>query len=100
MKFRITTVMLASLAVVCASLAGNETNSPRGVASIAPNASPPGLTTKSSSASAQLFLTLRAHPMQMRLALQPDDTLVSASVDGVRFWRAPKLPLRESAASY
>jgi hypothetical protein len=30
--------------------------------------------------SAQLFLTLRAHPMQMLLALQPDDTLLSTSV--------------------
>ena len=43
-------------------------------------------------ASAQLLLTLRAHPTEMRLALQPDDTLVSASIDGVRFWRAPALP--------
>jgi hypothetical protein len=30
--------------------------------------------------SAQLFLALRAHPMQMPQALQPDDTLVSTSV--------------------
>lgn len=50
-------------------------------------------------ASAQLLLTLRAHPMQMRLALQPDDTLVSASFDGVRFWRAPGIPGTKPVAS-
>ena len=43
-------------------------------------------------ATAQLLLPLRAHPMDMRLALEPDDTLVSANIDGIRFWRAPKLP--------
>jgi WD40 repeat protein len=46
-------------------------------------------------ASGQLLLTLRGHPMETRLALQPDDTLVSASIDGIRFWRAPPLPVIE-----
>jgi len=46
-------------------------------------------------ASGQLLLTLRGHPMEMRFALRPDDTLVSASIDGIRFWRAPSLPVTE-----
>ena len=29
------------------------------------------------------------HPMLTHLTLQPDDTLVSASSVGIRFWRAP-----------
>jgi WD40 repeat protein len=49
-------------------------------------------------ASGQLLLTLRGHPMETRLALQPDETLVSASIDGIRFWRAPSLPVPESVA--
>ena len=50
-------------------------------------------------ASAQPLLTLRGHPTQVRLAQRPDDTLVSASIDGIRFWRAPSLPATKSAAS-
>ena len=47
-------------------------------------------------ASGHLLLTLRGHPMETRIALQPDDTLVSASIDGIRLWCAPKLPATES----
>jgi WD40 repeat protein len=38
----------------------------------------------------QEVLTLKAHPSTIRLAFVPDGkTLVSGSVDGIRFWRAP-----------